>query len=215
MGRSGFRIRLVLSILAALMAVLVSGAPTVVAAPDHCTAGDVRAIARAGLQFGSRELGGQPHGVPAASTRKWADCQFRLYDDNDANDPEVAHVFSDTDWFIGAVADLIYYSEFPLVGGDRASAIAYMDTWTTHFFLGPKSVPDADLPEVSLTETSYRDTQFPGFGERVVWKQHYVVFPAGSLSPGVYHYRTKLVVPDGFLAGSFVARGDIVVTTGP
>ena len=92
-----------------------------------------------GYQFGG-QVARRPatRRSPAASTRKWADCQFRLYDDNDEDDPEVAHVFSDEDWIVGAISYFLYYSEFPLVGGTRADATAYMDTWTEHFYSVPR-----------------------------------------------------------------------------
>lgn len=204
-----------LTALATMAMTLAFGVSTAVSAPAHCTRGDVQAIAQAGPQFGTRVLGVQPHGESAASTRKWVDCQFRLYDDNDENDPEVPHVFSEDDWIVGGVAPFIFYSEFPLVGGSRRSATAYMDTWTTRFYFGPASLADAELPEVSLTETSYADAQFPALGDRVVWKQVYVIFPAGSLAPGTYRFRSEDLVPDGFLAGEGVARGLIVITAAP
>jgi hypothetical protein len=205
-----------LSVLSLVVAAGVMLAPaTALAAPDHCTRGDAQAIAQAGLQFGGRALGGQPHGEPAASTRKWTDCQFRLYDDNDQDDPEVAHVFSEDDWVVGAVASFVYYSEFPLVGGTRAAATDYLDTFVDHFYFGPASTPAADLPEVPLATTSYRAMQFPGFGERAVWNHVYVIFPAGSLSPGTYTYRLESSIPDGPFAGEFESTGTIVILTSP
>jgi len=205
----------VLGILAATTVVLSPSVPAAVAAPDHCTRGDAQAIAEAGYQFGGRLLGGQPHGAPAASTRKWADCQFRLYDDNDDDNPEVAHAFSEDDWIVGAISYFLYYSEFPLVGETRADATAYLDTWTEHFYFGPASLPDANLPEVSLTKTAYRNMQLPGLGERTVWNHTYAIWPAGSLAPGTYRFRFEQLIPDGPFAGQFEARGTLMITDVP
>jgi hypothetical protein len=85
---------------------------------------DAQAIARAGLPFAGRALGGKPHGEPAASTRKWIDCQFRLYGDNDDANPEIAHVFSGDDWVVRAVACFIAPSQIRLVVGTGRSAAA-------------------------------------------------------------------------------------------
>ena len=205
----------VLSILAATTVGPVAGAPSAVSAPDNCTSGDAQAIAQAGLQFAGRALGGQPHGEPAAATSKWSDCQFRLYDDNDEDNPEIAHVFSEDDWVVGAVAYFITDAELLLVGGTPRSATAYIDTWTTHLYFGPASLPDASLPEVSLATTSYKSTQLPGLGEKYIWRQVYAIMPAGSLAPGTYRYRMEQSIPDGPFAGTFEARGTIVITDAP
>jgi hypothetical protein len=204
-----------LSILAATAVGPAAGAPIGVTAPDNCTHGDAEAIAQAGLQFAGRALGGQPHGEPAAATSKWSECQFRLYDDNDEDNPEVAHVFSEDDWIVGAVAYFITDSELILVGGTPRSATAYIDTWTTHLYFGPSSLPDASLPEVSLATTGYKSTQLPGLGEKYVWRQVYAIWPAGSLAPGTYRYRLEQLIPDGPLAGTFEARGAIIITDAP
>ena len=90
-----------------------------------------------------------------------------------------------------------------------------MDTWTTRFYLGPASLPDASLPEVSLATTSYKSTQLPGLGEKYVWRQDYAILPAGSLAPGTYRYRLEQSIPDGPFAGTFEARGTIVITDAP
>ena len=63
-----------------------------------------------------------------------------------------------------------------------------------------------------MAKTGYRNIQFPGFGERAVWNQMYVIWPPGSLSPGTYRYRFEQLVPGGPYAGTFEARGTIVIT---
>lgn len=208
---------LVLSMLAATSVVVSPGTTPASAAPDRCTRGDADAIVQAGGQFGTRVLGAQPHGATASSTRKWVECQFRLYDDNDevADDPEIAHVFSEDDWVVGAIAYFAFASEFPLFGGTREDATAYMDTWIEHLYFGPASLSDADLPEVTLNETSYRTVQFPALGERAVLTTTYIVWPAGSLAPGTYRFRFEQIIPDGPFEGAGEERGTIVITAAP
>jgi hypothetical protein len=82
----------------------------------------------------------------------WQDCQFRFYDDNDEDDPEVPHVFSDKDYFIGAIALFEFYDAFQRPDFDRAAAVASLEAITTRVFFGPASIPDAALPELAVPE---------------------------------------------------------------
>ncbi len=186
--------------LALMAVVLVSPASATQAKP--CSTGDAQIIANAGIQA-VLERSGVTHG-PGST---WGNCQFRFYDDNDEDDPEVPHVFSDTDYFIGAIAQFEFYDTFQRPDYDRAAAIAFLETVTNRVFFGPASTPDAALPELALTETHYRDGVFVETGEHVVIGYRYHIFTPGSLAPGEYKWRFEEAGP----FGEGTNRGTIII----
>ena len=168
-----------------------------------CSKGDAQIIANAGIQA-VQQRSGVVHG-PGSS---YQDCQFRFYDDNDDEGaPEVPHVFTDKDYFIGAIALFEFYDSFQRPAYDRAGAITYLNTISTRVFFGPASMPDAALPELALTNTKYRDGVFIGDGIHAVIGYRYMIFTPGSLAPGEYKWRFEakdLVVEDPPLHGTII-----------
>ena len=203
----------ILCALILMTAVLTVGVDTpATAATKPCSRGDAEAMARSGIQFGGRYLGGQPHGAPAASAHRWEDCQFRLYDDNDQDDPEVPHIFSDQDTFLAGIFYFLFDFEIDeFFGGDRKLAIADLESVSERFFFGPATLPDESLPEVPLTQTSYRGAQLPTIGGQLVYTHLYATFPAGSLVAGKYKYRFE----QEYAGELFVARGVVTIVSSP
>lgn len=175
---------------------------------EHCTAGDVQGIAHAGFQGAQQNLfNGRTTGLGGS----WADCQFRLYDDNDAEEnpdnPEVPHIFTDMDYFLAGIAQFDFYDSFDRPDYDRDAAIEFLSSEVVdRVFWGPAAKSDADLEEIELTSTNYRDAVLD-FGH-VVGNIRYHTFEPGSLAPGEYKWRwenTSTGLED------FVARGVVVI----
>ena len=186
-----------------MMALFMSpAAPAVAASSDgRCTKGDVQRLANAGPIAGlhSRE------GLETGPAGTWENCQFRLYDDT------TTHVFSDEDYFLAGIFFFLSYDEFDRLGIDRAGAIALLEGFIPRFFWGPAGTPDADLEEIALTSTSFRDTRIaPELGGHVVYNHNYTIFEPGSLQPGDYVFRWDQHDDEG----DFTVRGSVTIVDG-
>ena len=78
-------------------------------------------------------------------------------------------------------------------------------------YWGPAATPDAELPEITLTHTGFRDFVSSSIGGHVVGQHRYTIFAPGSLAPGEYRWRYEDEHP---FFGFFVARGLVTVIDG-
>jgi hypothetical protein len=185
-------LRCVVAALLVAMSGLLAAPSTEAAAPgQECTRGDAQAVAEAGPHFAKAFF----EGSPSAAAETWARCQFRLYDDNDPledpDNPEIPHVFTVNDFFLAG----IFYFEGIDPGQHRADAIASLDVAASRFYFGPSTTPDADLPQVPLTRTGYRDAVLPLFDGHNIWVHDYAIFEPGELAPGEYRWRAEVGFP--------------------
>jgi hypothetical protein len=188
-----------------LMALLTTAMPAR-AQSGGCSQGDALALATAGFQGASLNLG---KGSTAGLGGAWADCQFRLFDDNEdpPDSPEVPHVFSDQDYILGGIYIFEDYSFLDRPEYDRAAAIDYVNSVSSTFFWGSASTPDEDLAELVLDRSAFRDTVFAG-SAHLVGQQRYHIFEPGDLAPGEYRWRLEYDDP---IFGSFVAHGSVII----
>jgi hypothetical protein len=197
--------------LAIIAAFLLLSAPAAGSATDYqCTKGDIESLIHAGPQAVKLHLFMDKTQGPGGA---WKECQFRLYDDNDdeasPDDPEVPHIFSANDWFLGGVLFFLTRDEWESMGLDRDGAIDWLEQGSDQLFWAKKG---ESLTEVSLEETSYRNAvPDSSFGLLVV-KHRYHLFEAGSLQPGTYEWRWVLSHPSE--PELFVAAGDVVIVPG-
>lgn len=148
-----------------------------------CTKGDVQSIASGTIPVAIQS----DRGGDLGSAGAWS-CQFRLYDGNDEDEdnPEVPHVFSADDWFLGGIFQWLSRAEMEALGFGRAEAVASLDSIQDHLFWRERGGEWAELP---LTQTSRRSVLAP-WGEVLTVVHHrYHIFAAGSLEPGVYEWR--------------------------
>jgi hypothetical protein len=192
--------------LAVIIVFAVIGVTPANAGSDHCTQGDVQALANAGFQGASLNLG---FGSAAGVGGSWANCQFRLFDDNEdpPDAPEIPHVFTDRDYVLGGIFEFEDYGFLDRPDYDRAAAIEYVKSITTNMYWGTVDTPDGNLVEIQLTESPFRDTVFAGFAH-LVGHHRYHIFKPGDLEPGEYKWRLE---HDDSVFGSFVARGSVII----
>ena len=181
-----------------------AGAPTAVAASlDYsCTEADVRRVV---------EEAGPTQTDPQVLT-SFANCQFRLYDDNDAetpDSPEVPHTFADDEWFVAGVLTWITKEELKSAGITKKQAVSMMDDIVDRLFLGVEGGP---LVEIPIEATEYR-TEHDRATKWLIIKHHYHVFEPGSLVPGTYEWRAEA---SGFADAqeTFVTHGTLIITDG-
>jgi hypothetical protein len=164
---------------------LVAASPAHAAGPRHerCTKGDVAMLAVAGPHIAKAYFSGSRSRL----AETWPRCQFRLYDDNDAEDapdnPEIPHVFSVNDYFL---AGLFLFDNRPV--RERAAAIADFEQVVIRFYFGPGN-PGAKLREVPLKRVCCGYIVLPEFGGLNLWVHHYAIFEPGKLAPGTYRWR--------------------------
>lgn len=171
---------------AALLALVVA-APAGATAQPACRKADVQSVASGTIAVAKQSFRGGELGSAGA----WS-CQFRLYDDNDENDPEVPHVFTADDWFLGGIFEWVSGSEMETLGFDHAAAVAYLDSIQERLFWREQGAEWVELP---LSQTSRRSVLAP-WGEVLSVVQHrYHIFAAGSLEPGVYEWRWEVDDP--------------------
>jgi len=195
--------------LAALICVGGVSAPVTASGParDRCTFAEIQRFVHAGFEV-ARLSFNHPDASPGAAQADhiWDDCQFRFYDNNDEDNPEVPHVFSEDDYFLAGV--FIFYFHEDLSGEfDRADAIADMAKSTDRFFWGPSTATDSELQEMAITYGPYKDGLLPlGPAVGAHW---YIIFPPGSQEPGEYRWRYEQYY-EGELG--FVANGAVIIT---
>jgi hypothetical protein len=192
--------------IAAVIVLVVSAASPATAGTDRCTQGDVQGIAQAGFQGASLNIG---RGSTAGLGGTWAECQFRLFDDNEdpPDTPEIPHVFTDDDYILGGIYEFEDYGYLDRPDYDRAAAIEYVKSVVTTMYWGTADTPDANLAQIELSESPFRDTVFAGFAH-FVGHQRYHIFEPGDLEPGEYKWRLE---HDDPVLGSFVARGSVII----
>jgi hypothetical protein len=188
--------------LAALTAALLTGlltagsSPAAANADDVCTASLVHRFANNGPQ-GAREyfVDESTEGLGAA----WAYCQFRLYDDNDEeaspDAPEVPHVFSEDDWFLGGILIWLERRDLEVLGFNHQEGIEFLKEIEERFYFGRQG---SRLVEMPLRQSRYQDVVIdPSLGPLLI-NQRYHIFPAESLSPGMYEWRYVQTWPEEF-----------------
>lgn len=178
---------------------------------ERCTATDSWFMAHAGFEvayFAASDSAATPR-LNALADHIWEDCQFRLYDDNDeendADNPEIPHVFSEDDYFLGGILYVYFHVELG-PAFTRAEALAEMKTATDRFFWSPATVPDGSLDEIPVITGRYRDGLLP-LG-RAVGNHRYIIFPPGSHAPGEYNWRWEHSFPDGMT----ISRGSVTIS---
>jgi hypothetical protein len=145
--------------------------------------------------------------------KAWANCQFRLYDDNDGETPdapEIPHVFSSNEPFLAGNLAWLTRDELKSMGLSLEAGIRFLKAAEDRLFWGRSGGP---LAEVPLVHTRYRvvhDTEGDGW---LVINQRYFVFERGSLSPGTYKWRQE---QRGWAGDPqvYVTTGTVVITDG-
>lgn len=174
------------------------------AGSQYCTKGDVQGLVNSlELSFELNRFQGVTTGLGGAFAR----CQFRIFDENDEDNPEVPHVFTEKDYVLAGIALFEGYEFLDRPDYDRDAAIDLLNSAVDRFFFGTADTPDADLEEIALTQTNYRDFVGEAFGHIVATHKYYIFSP-GSLAPGEYKFRHEETFP-GF--PDFVARGVVVI----
>jgi hypothetical protein len=169
---------------------------------DGCTRGDVQALTVATPQHFNHAFG---RGITGGVNGAALNCQFRLYDDNDEDNPEVPHVFTDEDWFLAGVLQWVTRDDLDFFDVSRAEGIEFLESVEDRFFWGPEGTI---LVEIPLTQTAYRNDSDMNFLGWMVLNQRYHIFEPGSVSPGVYEWRWETVNPFDPL---FVAQGKVQI----
>ncbi len=145
----------------------------------------------------------------------FSQCQFRIFDENDdftdpfgnPDNPEIPHVFTDKDYILAGIALFEGYEFFDRPEYDRNAAIGFLNLVVDRFFFGTAATPDADLEEIALTQTNYRDFVVEAFGH-IVATHKYHIFSPGALAPGEYKFRLEETFPS---FPDFAARGVVVI----
>ena len=141
----------------------------------------------------------------------WANCQFRLYDDNDGetnpDQPEIPHVFSERDYILGGILLWWTRDELTSMGWTKQQGIEDMEKVGDRVLWGAKGAKPARIP---LSSTDYRVVRDPEYGWLVI-THRYLVFKPGSLSPGTYEWRWEQSY-QGEVVG--VTMGTVIITRG-
>lgn len=197
--------RRTISIIAAALMLLsaVVGAQARPASPNACTKGDVQSLAGGTIAVAKQSF----REIETGSAGAWS-CQFRLYDGNDGeieDNPEVPHVFTTRDWFLGGIFEWLYNDELTAFGWDRKQGIAFLDSIDDHFYWREQ---DGSWTELPLTEITHRSVRHPSGEVLPVMHHRYHLFRPGSLAPGTYEWRW-----DTFdtIFGGFTAHGEVQI----
>jgi hypothetical protein len=205
----GFPMRHMLALLAAaalsLTLATAAGVPKAVAAsPEYvCTEEDVLRVVEDAAPRTVQD--------PALEA-SFANCQFRLYDDNDGetpDSPEVPHTFSDDEWFMAGVLTWMTKEDLKDEGLTKKQGSDTINNVVDRLFLGESGGP---LVEVPLESTEIRTVHDPEYKWLII-NQHYAVFPPGSLAPGTYSWRAELGA-FGDTDETSIIHGVLIVTDG-
>ena len=193
-------------------ACLLAGSAVAVGAQEEYLCGDTD-IAELS-QDGWGAVGEVYEGKSDGAAASWINCQFRFYDDNDRvpDDPEVPHVFTNDEPFVGGPFTWIADTDFGDYGVDSwegAREVLESGAVTVRLYWGPADAPD-DLAEVELIQTPYREQVAPIAAPGVVFlaDHRYHVFESGTLDPGTYAWRMELDGP--MIAGTEHGQVEII-----
>ena len=171
--------------LTALMAV-----PAAAGNNDRCTKGNVKGFAEGTIALAKQV---SQRGATKGTAASWANCQFRLYDNNGPD----THQFSDDEWFLGGIWGWLTDDQLDeFYGGSRKAAKDDFNSGSLNTLEWRRINPAGAWTVLPLTKTSVKAAYSPIFGEVLPVIQHeYHIFKPGSVAPGQYEWRWAFVGP--------------------